>query len=273
MASVRRAAVRNPSRHRLGSTRRPERLGRRAQDGRRAEFRRLPAGHLGSRLRSTDVDSSHKPPSNSPAPDPAPAGPRSADLYRVRLRRPREWSGPDDDPRRRHRLTRAARLESGQIYAASSSTAAGLVAFSELADSFDIWLLDVRGRPLARPFLQTAFQETSPALSPDGRWMAYDSNESGVQEVYVRPLTGEGKWHIPPMGARGRGGRATSTIARRRMRRFEEPPGPDRMMAVSVSATGSFTAGKPRVVAKAPIPRAARRPRTMTSATMAAGCS
>ncbi len=37
-----------------------------------------------------------------------------------------------------------------------------------------------------RAFAQTSFHETQPALSPDGRWLAYVSDESGQDEVYVR---------------------------------------------------------------------------------------
>src|SRR5207248_806258 len=36
------------------------------------------------------------------------------------------------------------------------------------------------------PFLVTPFDEDEPMISPDGRWVAYDSNESGTDEVYVR---------------------------------------------------------------------------------------
>ena len=48
----------------------------------------------------------------------------------------------------------------------------------------------------------TAAAETSPALSPDGRWLAYVSNESGTREVYVRPFpnTGDGRWQISSQG-------------------------------------------------------------------------
>ncbi len=45
-----------------------------------------------------------------------------------------------------------------------------------------------RGRGTATPLLASpTFQEISPALSPDGKWLAYASNESGRNEVYVRP--------------------------------------------------------------------------------------
>jgi serine/threonine-protein kinase len=50
--------------------------------------------------------------------------------------------------------------------------------------------------------MATPAWETSPALSPDGRWLAYVSNESGTAEVYVRPFpnTGDGKWQISVQG-------------------------------------------------------------------------
>jgi Tol biopolymer transport system component len=42
-------------------------------------------------------------------------------------------------------------------------------------------------------FLNTPFKETGPKFSPDGRWLAYTSDESGRDEVYVRPYPGPGK--------------------------------------------------------------------------------
>jgi eukaryotic-like serine/threonine-protein kinase len=50
--------------------------------------------------------------------------------------------------------------------------------------------------------LTTSADETSPALSPDGRWLAYVSNESGTTEVYVRPFpnTADGRWQISARG-------------------------------------------------------------------------
>ena len=46
------------------------------------------------------------------------------------------------------------------------------------------------------------FFETSPALSPDGRWLAYSSNESGRMEVYVRPYPNvdAGRWQVSQAG-------------------------------------------------------------------------
>ena len=51
------------------------------------------------------------------------------------------------------------------------------------------------------PFLNTRFLEYGPFFSPDGRWIAYGSNESGDWEVYVRPADGSsGKWQISSGG-------------------------------------------------------------------------
>jgi eukaryotic-like serine/threonine-protein kinase len=61
---------------------------------------------------------------------------------------------------------------------------------------FDLWLLpDPLGAPGASkpyPFLQTQFNEQDPRFSPDGHWIAYYSNESGRNEVYVSPFPGAG---------------------------------------------------------------------------------
>ena len=52
-----------------------------------------------------------------------------------------------------------------------------------------------------RPFIVSAFENFSPSLSPDGRWVAYASDESGRGEVYVRPFPGAGgKWQISKDG-------------------------------------------------------------------------
>ena len=56
---------------------------------------------------------------------------------------------------------------------------------------FDIWALPLDGKPL--PIVQTAFDEQAAQFAPDGHWIAYQSNESGVAEVYVRPFPGPGE--------------------------------------------------------------------------------
>jgi Tol biopolymer transport system component len=53
--------------------------------------------------------------------------------------------------------------------------------------SRDIWLLPVEGERKPRAFLATRFDERDPAPSPDGRFVAYESDASGRREIYVRP--------------------------------------------------------------------------------------
>ena len=64
----------------------------------------------------------------------------------------------------------------------------------------DIWLLPADSDP--RPLVATRAHELHPALSPDGRWLAYASDETGRLEVYVRPFPNiaDGKWVVSTGG-------------------------------------------------------------------------
>src|SRR4030095_4576004 len=55
---------------------------------------------------------------------------------------------------------------------------------SDSATGADAWLIPRTGRPIT--LLNTQFQETDLALSHDGHWLAWASNESGREEIYVR---------------------------------------------------------------------------------------
>jgi serine/threonine protein kinase/Tol biopolymer transport system component len=84
------------------------------------------------------------------------------------------------------------------------------LAFSEesVETNPDLWILPIDGNEssgwrIDKPtvFLKTPFIEQEPMFSPDGRWLAYFSNESGPYEVYVRPFPGPGgKWQISTGG-------------------------------------------------------------------------
>ena len=67
--------------------------------------------------------------------------------------------------------------------------------------SADLWLLPLSGDRQPTPFLQAPFLEGDGVFSPDGRWMAYDSTESGEFQVYVQsvPPSG-GKWQVSATG-------------------------------------------------------------------------
>jgi Tol biopolymer transport system component len=64
-----------------------------------------------------------------------------------------------------------------------------------------IWVLPLAGDRRPVPVTQAAFAAISARFSPDGQWVAYSSNESGRQEVYVMPFSGgAGKWQISNAG-------------------------------------------------------------------------
>jgi len=74
------------------------------------------------------------------------------------------------------------------------SRAGGLIPFS--ADSrdgksTDLWVMDADGTH-ARPFLQSAAHAEFPAVSPSGKWLAYESDETGRTEIYVEPFPNGG---------------------------------------------------------------------------------
>jgi len=58
--------------------------------------------------------------------------------------------------------------------------------------------------PEVKPVVVTRFDERNPEVSPDGRWLAYESDESGQFEVYVRPFpdVDSGKWQVSTQGGR-----------------------------------------------------------------------
>jgi serine/threonine-protein kinase len=62
----------------------------------------------------------------------------------------------------------------------------------------DIIAVPARGDAAPVPVTSSPFSELEPALSPDGRWVAYSSDEAGTAEVYVRPFpnTDAGRWQV-----------------------------------------------------------------------------
>jgi Tol biopolymer transport system component len=66
--------------------------------------------------------------------------------------------------------------------------------------SGDLWVLPMVGDREPSVLLKTAFRESSSAFSPDGKWMAYLSNESGRAEVYVRPFVSPSNTDLVPSG-------------------------------------------------------------------------
>jgi serine/threonine-protein kinase len=90
-----------------------------------------------------------------------------------------------------------------------------------------------------QPYVVTPFNERAPVISPDGRWLAYVSNESGQDEVYVRAYPDpSGRWQVSSDGG---------------MEPLWAPSGRelyyrtgDRLMAVDVTTRGTFSLGNRR---------------------------
>jgi len=66
----------------------------------------------------------------------------------------------------------------------------------------DIVVVTLDGTKATRTLWQSASTENEPNLSPDGKWLAYESDESGLTEVYVRPYPDvtRGRWQISNSG-------------------------------------------------------------------------
>jgi len=140
---------------------------------------------------------------------------------------------------------------SENLQAASSWSPDGqLLAFIEVTPTtgIDIWVLrmsDPSGGSgqvrKAQPFLQTPFNETAPRFSPDGRWLAYMSDESGRYEIYVQPYPGPGgKWQISTDGG-------TEPVWNPNGRELFYRSGA-KMMTVDISTQPGFAAGRPRML-------------------------
>jgi serine/threonine-protein kinase len=76
--------------------------------------------------------------------------------------------------------------------------------FSEVTPTmgFDLLQLALDGTRRVTPLLQTKFDERNGIISPDGRWLAYESNSSGPFEIYVRPFphVSGGQWQVSTAG-------------------------------------------------------------------------
>jgi serine/threonine protein kinase len=68
----------------------------------------------------------------------------------------------------------------------------------------NIGMLSLEGERKWKPLLQEKYRESQPQISPDGRWLAYTSNESGKEEIYVRPFPNinGGRWKISTNGGK-----------------------------------------------------------------------
>jgi serine/threonine-protein kinase len=109
--------------------------------------------------------------------------------------------------------------------------------------SFTIWTLDLGGDSKAQPYFESPFHEAAPRLSPDGRWLAYHSDESGRDEVYVRSFpVPDQKFQISTEGG-------AWPVWNRNGRELFYRIG-NEMMVVDITHQPAFAASVPRVLFK-----------------------
>ena len=149
------------------------------------------------------------------------------DLYRKRA----SGAGPDE-----------LLLETDAMKRPGSPSRDGRFLFYESGDPLpELWRLPLAGDRTPKPFLvQPKARLAQPRLSPDHRWLAYMSDESGTREIYVRTVGGPGgKWQISTSGGRDPHWRADG-------KELFYLSGDNKLMAVEVSSTGpTFDTTKP----------------------------
>jgi eukaryotic-like serine/threonine-protein kinase len=107
------------------------------------------------------------------------------------------------------------------------------------ATSFDVWVIDTGASPRIRPIAQTQFDEYHGTFSPDGRWLAYVSTETGTPQVFVQSFPEASQRHQ----VSSRGGAEPQWRADGRELFFVASDG--QMMATEVTTSPAFVLGTP----------------------------
>ena len=120
---------------------------------------------------------------------------------------------------------------------------------------FDLWLASNSPPFTAAPLIASRSNDDSPAISPNGKWLAYASEESGTDEIYVRPFPAvdQGRWQVSTAGGLGprwsKDGRELYFFATR-------TAGSNialTLMAAKVQPAATFLTASPEVVAQMPL--------------------
>jgi serine/threonine-protein kinase len=111
--------------------------------------------------------------------------------------------------------------------------------------AFDLNALALTGNREVKPLIATPKLETNGEISPNGRWLAFESDESGRREIYVRPFPAvdTGRWQISTSG-----GTRPAWSRNNRELYFVSPD--QQMMAVTVESGKDFTYGRPAALFK-----------------------
>jgi eukaryotic-like serine/threonine-protein kinase len=134
-------------------------------------------------------------------------------------------------------------LGEGGAQFAGSVSIDNVFAFTRCALACDIWVVPLTGERKPRVFVDTPAAEFGPEFSPDGKWIAYVSNESGTPEVYVVPFPGPGGKRRVTTG----GGAAVSWSRDGRELYYQSG---DRLVAIPVLDATEMRLGEPHVLFK-----------------------
>jgi len=119
---------------------------------------------------------------------------------------------------------------------------------------YDIWVMTFGKAPAQAPFLESSAEEYGPAFSPDGRWLAYGSDESGRGEVYIRRYPSGERFAVSTGGGFGPVWRPDG----REIYYQGASEGTEKLFAVTVTADGE------RLRLGAPVPLFDLRPPSLT---------
>jgi Tol biopolymer transport system component len=134
-------------------------------------------------------------------------------------------------------------LESPELYPSSFSPDGNALVYRVgLASGTDLGVLSLDGEGGTEPLLDTEFNELNGEISPNGRWLAYQSNESGEDRIYVRPFPDVARRRIPISPGVG-----TEALWSPDGSELFYRSG-DSLMAVPVVTEPAFEAGSPEVL-------------------------
>src|SRR6185436_13493960 len=115
-------------------------------------------------------------------------------------------------------------------------------------NGYDTWVVPLTGDRKAVPYIESTFEKSQERISPDSRYVAYTTNETGMYQIVVQtfPDPNGGKWQITADGGIEpkwrRDGKELYYLA---------PDG--KLMVVPVNAGATFSAGKPTALFQTPL--------------------
>ena len=153
------------------------------------------------------------------------------------------WQAPDGSAPA-EALTHESTIANPQSFSPDGTR---LVFLQPANPPYDLGVVTLQGQRRSELILHGPYSEANAAVSPDGRWLAYQSNESGRDEVYVRPFpdVNSGRWQVSVNG----GTRPRWARSGRELFYFLAP---GTLMAAPIQGGPTFAAGAPQQLFKGP---------------------